>query len=155
VEEIIKKQPVPTMPEAIRIQYAARGSMTYQEIKDISEKGILNIVKKVRGGKYTALLLAPDEEDMDQFLMLESSSDLLFLQIWDAGSETAWSCFDPATLDSKEEAPIECSDGQSVIEMRNTIPNTPENRDMIAKCVEWYIHTLEPYPGMEWLKEKQ
>jgi len=152
MEEIIKKTPIPAMPEEIKIQSASRGAMPGQEIEDLSQKGIQDIVEKVRLGEYDSLLLSPEEEDLDQFLMLESSPDLLFLQIWDADTETAWSCFDPATLDSKEEAPIECSDGQSIIEMRNTIPNTPENRELIAKCVEWYIHTLEPYPGMEWLK---
>ena len=30
---------------------------------------------------------------------------------------------------------------------------TMRDRDLAAKCVEWYAHTLEPYPGMDWLKE--
>ncbi len=153
MEEIIKKGPIPAMPEGIKIPYAAYGAMPDQEIGYISEKDIPDIVGKVQNGTYTSLLLTPEEEDMDEFLMMESSSDLIFLQIWDAESETAWSCFNPDYLESDEEAPIECSDGQSVIEMRNTMANTPENRELAAKCAEWYIRTGKPYPGMDWLKE--
>ena len=69
---------------------------------------------------------------------------------WDAEAETAWACFDPAFLDSDEEAPIEPSDSQSVFPMKCTM----RDRDLAAKCVEWYIHTCEPYPGMDWLKEE-
>ena len=50
--------------------------------------------------------------------------------------------------DSEEEAPIQASDGQSIILMKYTM----RDRDLAAKCVEWYIHTGEPYPGMDWLK---
>jgi len=155
VEEIVEKRDVPAMPEDMKIQFAARGSMPHQEIEDISEKGILDLLQKIRGGQYASLLLAPEEEDLDKFLMMESSPDRIFLQIWDAETETAWSCFDPAWLDSDGEAPIEPSDGQSVFQMRNTVPNTPENRELTARCAEWYIHTLEPYPGMDWLKMTQ
>ena len=153
MEEIIKKGPVPEIPERIKIPFAAQGAMPDQEIGYISEKDIPDIIKKVQSWEYTSLLLTPEEEDMDQLLMMESSSELIFLQIWDAESETSWSCFNPDYLQSNEEAPIECSDGQSVVQMRNTMANTPENRELAAKCAEWYIHTGEPYPGMDWLKE--
>lgn len=153
MEEIIKKGPVPALPEGIKIPYAAYGAMPDQEIGYISEKDIPDIVQKVQSGEYSSLLLTPEEEDLDQFLMMESSPELIFLQIWDAESETNWSSFNPDHLESDEESPIECSDGQSVIEMRYTIANTPENRELAAKCAEWYIHTGEPYPGMDWLKE--
>ena len=153
MKEIIKKGLVPAMPEGIKIPFAAQGAMPDQEIGYISEKDIPDIVKKVQNGTYTSLLLTPNEEDMDEFLMMESSPELIFLQIWDGESETYWSCFNPDYLESNEEAPIECSDGQSVIEMRNTMANTPENRELAAKCAEWYIRTGEPYPGMDWLRE--
>ena len=153
MEEIVKKGPIPAMPEGIKIPFAAQGAMPDQEIGYISEKDIPDIVGKVQNGTYTSLLLTPEEEDMDEFLMMESSPELIFLQIWDGESETGWSSFNPDYLESDEEAPIECSDGQSVIEMRYTMANTPENRELAAKCAEWYIHTGEPYPGMDWLKE--
>ena len=153
MEEIVKKGPIPAMPEGIKIPFVAQGAMSDQEIGYITEKDIPDIVGKVQNGTYTSLLLMPEEEDMDQFLMMESSPELIFLQIWDGESETNWSCFNPDYLESDEEAPIECSDGQYVIEMRNTMANTPENRKLAAKCVEWYIRTGKPYPGMNWLKE--
>ena len=148
-EEIIAKQEVPPMPEGVKIQSASRGALPGLELDDISEAGIRDIVKKVRTGKYSSLMMSPDECGEEGYLTLESSPDLIFLQIWDAETETAWACFDPDYLDSDEEAPIEPSDGQSVFPMKCTM----QDRELAAKCVEWYAHTLEPYPGMEWLKE--
>ena len=153
MEEIILKREIPELPKGIKIPYAALGAMPDQEIGYISEKDIPDIIQKIQSGEYTSLLLTPEEEDLDQFLMMESSSELIFLQIWDAKTETSWSCFNPDYLESDEEAPIECSDGQSVIEMLYTMANTPENRELTAKCAEWYIRTGQPYPGMDWLKE--
>lgn len=148
-EEIIAKQEVPELPEKIKIQNAGYGSLPSIKITDISKEGVRAIVEKVRDGTYGSVYLAPDEEGEEGYLMMESSPDLIFLQIWDAETETAWACFDPAYLDSDEEAPIEPSDGQSVFPMKCTM----RDRELAAKCVEWYAHTLEPYPGMDWLKE--
>lgn len=148
MEEIIKKREVPALPEGIKIQMASRGALSSQEIQDISEKSIQDIVHKVCTGKYRSLMMAPNEEIDEGYLMLESSDDLIFLEIWDAETDTAWSCFNPALLDSKEEAPIEPSDGQSVFPLKCTM----HDRELAAKCVEWYAHTCEPYPGMDWLK---
>lgn len=139
------------MPEEIKIQMAARGALPGQEISDISEEGVRQIVEKVRTGKYLSLMMAPDEDNEEGYLMLESSADLIFLQIWDAETETAWACFTPELLDSDEEASIEPSDSQSVFPLRCTM----RDRELAAKCVEWYAHTCEPYPGMDWLKESE
>ncbi len=43
----------------------------------------------------------------------------------------------PLFLDSDEEAPIEPSDGQSVFPLKCTM----RDRELAAKCVEWYAHT--------------
>lgn len=149
MEEIIKKSAVPEMSGEIKIHMASRGAVPGMEIEDISEAGCRDIVEKVRSGEYLSLLLCPDESGEDGYLELESSPGLIFLQIWNAVCETSWACFDPSLLDSEEEAPIEPSDGQSVFPMKCTM----KDRELAAKCVEWYIHTLEPYPGMDWLKE--
>ena len=148
-EEIIAKQEVPPMPEGVKIQSAGRGALPGLEIQDLSEESIRSIVDKVRTGKYRSVMMAPDEENEEGFLELESSDELIFLQIWDAETETSWACFDPELLDSNEEAPITPSDGQSVFPMKCTM----RDRELAARCVEWYAHTLEPYPGMDWLKE--
>jgi len=139
------------MPEGIQIQMAGRGALSSQKIKDISEAGIRDIVEKVRAGKYHSVMMAPDEDNEEGYLTLESSPDLIFLQIWDAEANTAWSCSDPELLDSDEEAPIEPSDRQSVFPLKCTM----RDRELAAKCVEWYAHTCEPYPGMDWLKETE
>lgn len=149
MEEIVKKGDVPPLPEGVKIRMASRGALPGLEIQDLSEESIRSIVDKVRTGKYRSVMMAPDEENEEGFLELESSDELIFLQIWDAETETSWACFDPELLDSNEEAPITPSDGQSVFPMKCTM----RDRDLAAKCVEWYAHTLEPYPGMDWLKE--
>ena len=149
MEEIVKKGDVPPLPEGVKIRMASRGALPGLEIQNLSEESIRSIVDKVRTGKYRSVMMAPDEENEEGFLELESSDELIFLQIWDAETETSWACFDPELLDSNEEAPITPSDGQSVFPMKCTM----RDRDLAAKCVEWYAHTLEPYPGMDWLKE--
>ncbi len=149
MEEIIRKREIPPLPDGVKIQSASRGALSSLELDDISEAGIRDIVEKVRTGAYPSVMMSPDEYGEEGYLTLESSPDLIFLQIWDAETETAWACFDPDYLDSDEEAPIEPSDSQSVFPMKCTM----RDRDLAAKCVEWYAHTLEPYPGMEWLKE--
>lgn len=151
MEKIIKKREAPKLPTGIKIQMASRGALPSQEIEDISEAGVQDIVKKVRTGTYHSLMMATDEENEEGFLMLESSDDLIFLQIWDAKTDTVWACFDPELLGSEEEAPIEPSDGQSVFPLKCTM----RDRELAARCVEWYAHTCEPYPGMDWLKETE
>lgn len=149
MEEIVKKGDVPPLPEGVKIRMASRGALPGLEIQNLSEESIRSIVDKVRTGKYRSVMMAPDEENEEGFLELESSDELIFLQIWDAETETSWACFDPELLDSNEEAPITPSDGQSVFPMKCTM----RDRELAARCVEWYAHTLEPYPGMDWLKE--
>ena len=154
MEGIIKKSAVPAMPSEIRIQYADKEFNTGEdtEIKDLSEAGVRDIVEKVRNGRYESLYLAPNEdgEIEEGFFQLESAGGdgLIFLQISDEMNRVAWACFDPEYLDSDEEAPIIPSDGQSIFYMKNTM----RDRELAAKCVEWYAHTLEPYPGIDWLK---
>ncbi len=150
MEEVVKKGPVPAMPEEIKIQGASWGALPSQEIHDISPASIRDMVEKIRTGASRSLMLTPDEYGEEGYLMLESSPDLIFLQVWDAEAEIAWACFNPDLLDSDEEAPIEPSDGQSVFPLKCTM----KDREMAAKCVEWYAHTCEPYPGMDWLKER-
>lgn len=149
MEEIIRKKEIPPLPDGVKIHSAGRGALPSLELDDISGAGIRDLVEKVRTGVYSSVMMSPDEYGEEGYLTLESSPDLIFLQIWDAETETAWTCFDPAYLDSDEEAPIEPSDSQSVFPMKCTM----KDRELAAKCVEWYAHTLEPYPGMEWLKE--
>ena len=149
MKTIIEKHEIPPMPRSIKIQMDGLGALPGQEVKDISEENIQDMIEKIRTGKYHSVMMAPDEDNEEGFLMLESSSDLIFLQIWDAETDTAWVCFNSKLLDSDEEAPIQPSDGQSVFPLKYTM----RDRELAAKCVEWYAYTCEPYPGMDWLKE--
>lgn len=150
MEEIIPKRPVPAMPEDIWVRYANEEFNTSEEteITDISRAGVEKIVEKVRNGTYWGLFLCPDDCGEEGFFLMDSSEELISLSIYNEETNTEWSCFDPNYLDSEEEAPIQASDGQSIILMKYTM----RDRDLAAKCVEWYIHTGEPYPGMDWLK---
>ena len=151
MEKIIKKSDVPFLPKEIWIKYANKEFNTDEDtqITDLSEKGVRDIVEKVRNGTYLSLFLAPDDCGEEGFFLLEGSEELIFLEIWDEETQTSWVCFNPDFLDSNKEAPIEPSDGQSVILLKYTM----KDRELAAKCVEWYAHTCEPYPGMDWLKE--
>lgn len=148
MEEIIAKREVPPLPKGIKIQYLRKGDLPRQ-CGGISERDIHDIAEEVCAGKCLSLELSLDEYNEESYLLLESSPDLIFLQIWYGKTGTAWACFNPDYLDSDEEAPIEPSDGQSVFPMKCTM----RDRGLAAKCVEWYARTLEPYPGMDWLKE--
>ena len=151
------------MPKDIKIKCASFGLMNSEEIEDISEIGIQNIIEKVRKGEYSSLFLSPDEFGDFEYLKLETTAGMIFLQILD---EERWTCYDPRYLDSDEIAPFEVGDNvnQSAREWRIRTEDMylgegwPEMKyaiqdwELAAKCVEWYIHTLEPYPGANWLK---
>ena len=64
MEEIIKKGPVPAMPEDIWVHYANQEFNTGEdtEIKDLSEAGVQDLVEKVRNGTYQSLYLTPNED---------------------------------------------------------------------------------------------
>lgn len=149
-EEIIAKKAVPELPGEIWIHYANQEFNTGEdtEIEDLSPAGVRDMVEKVRDGTYWSLFLCPDDCGEEGFLLMESSESLISLEIRDEMAGIAWSTFDPDYLDSDAEAPIAASDGQSIIAMKYTM----RDRELAAKCVEWYIHTGQPYPGMDWLK---
>ena len=154
MEEVIKKRKVSPLPKGVLIKYGnwEFNSNEDTEIKDLSDTGVKNIVEKIRSGLCESLYLTPDEDgEIDGgFLQLEcGGSELIFLQIGESyEEETFWTCFNPDYLDSDEEATIEPGDGQSVFPLKCTM----RDRELAAKCVEWYAHTCEPYPGMDWLK---
>lgn len=149
MEEIVAKREVPPLPEGVKVRYIRCGDFPRREAAGLSEADFRNMAEKIRTGSCLNVELSLDESNEESYLLMESSPELIFLQIWYGETGTAWACFDPDYLDSGEEAPIEASDGQSVFPMKCTM----KDREMAAKCVEWYAHTLEPYPGIDWLKE--
>lgn len=152
-EEIIPKGELPEkMPDGVWIQYAGKGfeCSRANRINDLSEQGIQEIIKNVRTGIYKSLYLSsdPDGAPEKRYFQLESAERWIFVQICDDEGRRCYSSFDKEYFCSNEEAPIECSDGQSVVLKKYTM-HDPE---LAARCAEWFIRTGEPYPGMEWLR---
>ena len=152
---IIPKKELPeALPTNICIKFASKRFSTNEKdrINDISETGIQSIINNIRNGTYKSLFLSLDSEgDIGiTFFQLESGEGYIFVQICDEEEDLYYSSVDVAYLSSNEEAPIICSDGQSVIMKRNTM----HDLEMAAKCAEWFIRTGEPYPGMEWLTNR-
>ena len=106
MEEIVKRGPVPEMPEDVWIRYANQEFNTGEdtEIKDLSKAGIQALVEKVRNGTYQSLFLARNEhgEIEESYFQLESAKGggLIFLQICEEEEQTAYACFDPDRLES-------------------------------------------------------
>lgn len=137
----------------ICIRFASKDFSTGEDsqIKDISEKGIQEIIENIRNGKYKSLYLSlnPDGEiDGYKYFTMESDDNWIAVQIVDEENSVFYSSFDINYMESEEESPIECSDGQSVILKKYTM----HDRGLAADCAEWFIRTGGHYPGMEWLK---
>lgn len=153
-EEIIsKKEFTQCTSMNICIRFASKSFSTGEKdlIKDISEKGVQKIIENVRNKKYKSLYLSLDpngEADCCKYFTMESNDEWIAIQVVDDINKTWYSSFDINYLDSEEVSPIECSDGQSEILKKYTMHNIK----LAADCIEWFIRTSEPYPGMEWLK---
>lgn len=153
-EEIIPKKEFTKCTSAdICIRFASKAFSTGGEylIKDISQKGIQKIIENVHNGNYKSLYLSLDpygEIDGNKYFTMESTGNWIAVQIVDDNNKTWYSSFDIKYLDSEEISPIECSDRQSGILKKYTI----HDRKLAAECIEWFIRTSEPYPGMEWIK---
>ncbi|MDE5598548.1 MAG: hypothetical protein K2J04_12075 [Lachnospiraceae bacterium] len=152
---IIPKKELPeTIPTDICIKFASKRFSTNEKdrINDISEAGIQSIINNIRNSTYKSLFLSLDSEgDIGiKFFQLESGEGWIFVQICDEEEELYYSSVNADYLNSNEEAPIICSDGQSVIMKRNTM----HDLELAAECVKWFIRTGEPYPGMEWLANR-
>ena len=76
MEKIIRKREIPPLPEEIKIEMAGCGALPSQAIKDISEACVQDIVEKVRTGKSYSVMLAPDENGEDGYLMSVSYTHL-------------------------------------------------------------------------------
>ena len=153
-EEIIPKKELKKNGNTdICIRFASKAFNTNEknQITDISEKGIQEIIKNVYNGDYKSLCLSLDpdgETDGGRYFIMESDSTWISLEIVDEINKVCYSSFNTDYMDSEEESPIKCSDGQSVILKKYTM----HNRKLAAECVEWFIRTGRHYPGMEWLK---
>ncbi len=136
------------MPTGLHIKYM---TSAFDGGKEITEYSLKQLIKKIQSGQNLGVYLFQDPELEENYMQLEMDNGLIFLQyVKDpcTKDECFYSSFDPACLDSKEEAPMSCSDGQSVILKRNTMKDTK----LAARCVEYFVRTGKLYPAMTWLK---
>lgn len=123
----------------------------FGEEEELTKESLKRLTDSVLRGGPLGVYLADDVELGDRYMQVEAGCGLVMLQIVENdGTKEArfYSSFNPEYLDSDEESPIECSDGQSVILMRYTM----RDLNLAAKCVEYFARTQLPYPGMSWLK---
>lgn len=129
----------------IRIQYA-------EGLREITEAAVKRLLKKVRRGTCGHLYLALDPDGESSFLQMDSGNGRIFLVIGEErqdGNRVRWTRYmshDPQYDGSEEEAPVRA--GQDRILMRETIGDA----GLAAACVECYIRTGTPYPGMKWVR---
>ena len=137
----------------------------------VNEQGITRIEQKlddlcanIRNQTEKISVFDDTEEEVCTLKEVLEAENMFFDKIWfdrhlsleyrieqgieDVNPEIWYSSFDINYLNSEEVSPIECSDGQSEILKKYTIHNVK----LAADCIEWFIRTSEPYPGMEWLK---
>jgi len=140
--EIIPRNDTPvSIPSDICIQYV--GGMD-----EINENTVQGIIEKIRQGTYADVYLSLDPDGDDRYMQMESTDGWIFLQYCEEVNRTWYSSYNVEYADSDEEAPIICSDGQSVVEKKYTM----HNLDLAVKCIEYFIRTGQLYPGMEWIK---
>ncbi|MBO5145034.1 MAG: hypothetical protein J6C19_05810 [Lachnospiraceae bacterium] len=148
-EKIIPKNDNPEeMPSGLYMKYAIA---IFGDEKEITEDGLKQLNDKIHKGKKLGIYLSQDCDLEGDYMQIEADNGRIFLQyVRNDGMKDAcfYSSFDPDYLDSETEAPIECSDGQSIILMRYTM----QDMELAAKCVEYFVRTGKLYSGMAWLK---
>lgn len=148
-EEIIpKKDGDISMPDRIVTPYIGT---VFGEAEELTEIRLQTLVQQIQNGESLGIILGQDFDFEEDYMQIEiDGGRICFQYIRDIGTdaECFYSSFDPDFLDSEEEAPINCTDGQSVLLMRHTM----QDPVLAAKCVEYFARTGALYPGMTWLK---
>ncbi len=150
-EEVIQIDENNEMPLGLCIKYM---SSAYGGKREITEDSLKHLLKKIRKGQNLGVFLFQDPDFEDSYMQIEIDKELIFLQYVDSPGtqeECSYSSFQPDFLDSEEESPMCCSDGQSIILMRYTM----QNPQLAAKCVEYFVRTGRLCPEMAWLKSWQ
>ena len=148
-EQVIQvKDDLGEMPSGIYIKYI---STVFEEGQELSEARLEELIREIRNEEGMGVILGQDPDMEENHMYIDIDQGLICFQyIQNIGTvdECFYSSFNPAYLDSEEESPINCSDGQSIILMRYTM----QNPELAAKCVEYFARTGKLYPGMDWLK---
>ena len=145
-EIIFPKKEVPfEVPSGICVQYA-------EGFDEINEKTVRKIIKNVRKGPFQHLYLALDPDGESSFFQMVRQNGYAALAI---GIETCvdncvkWTSYlsyNSRYAASDEVSPIRYD--QDIFLKKYTI----QDSDAVSKCVEWFIRTGTPYPGIDWAK---
>lgn len=150
-EQVIQvKDDLGEMPSGIYIKYI---SSVFGDEQELSEARLEALIREIRNAEGVGVILGQDPDMEEDYMSIEIDQGLICFQyIQNIGTvdECFYSSFNPAYLDSEEESPINCSDGQSIILMRYTM----QDPELAAKCVEYFARTGKLYPGMDWLKSE-
>lgn len=148
-EEIMKAEEwLEEMPSDLHIKYMISAFGNEEEITD---EGLDHLVRKIKECQNLGIYLSQDPNLEGDHLHIEIDHNWIFLQYLEHdGTKDAcfYSSFNSAYLDSEEESPMRCSDGQSIILKRYTMHDSK----MAARCVEYFVRTGNLYSGMSWLK---
>lgn len=147
-EKVIQIDDNNEMLQGLCIKYM---SSAYGKKTEITEDSLKHLLKKIRKGQNQGIFLFQDPDFEDSYMQIEIDKGLIFLQyVENPGTkeECSYSSFHLDYLDSDEESPMRCSDGQSIILMRYTMSNP----QLAAKCVEYFVRTEKLCPEMAWLK---
>jgi len=148
-EEIIKAvDRLEEMPSGLHIKYAVSA---FGNEKEITEDSLSHLTMKIKKCKNLGIFLSQDSDLEGDHMHIEIDNNWISLQyIENDGTKDAcfYSSFNSAYLDSEEESPMRCSDGQSIILTRYTMHDS----ELVAKCVEYFVRTGNLYSGMSWLK---
>lgn len=145
-EKIIQVEGPEDMPQEICIRSLCDA---FGQEEELTEARLTALLQQIRGGKSLGIYLSNNLEE--GYFQLELNRGWICMQlVQELGTsrECFYSSFDPAYLDSDEESPMECSDGQSIILMRYIM----HDLELAARCVEYYARTGWLYPGTRWLK---
>ena len=137
-EQIIEmKDKLEGMPSGLHIKYM---SDAFSVGKELTEDRLNRLIQEIREGKSQGVYLTQTLYPEENYMQIEVDKGLVFIQyIENAGlqKEHFYSSFNPAYLDSEEESPLRCSDGQSIILTRYTM----QDLKLAAKCVEYFART--------------
>ncbi len=149
IEKVIRaNDTLAETPSGLYMKYI---TSVFGEDEELTEERLKGLIQKIEQGQNMGVCLGQDLDLEEDYMRIEIDNGLIcfqYIQNMGTKEECFYSSFNPAYLNTEEESPIRCSDGQSIILMRYTM----QNPELAAKCVEYFARTGKLYPGMEWHK---
>ncbi|MCI8422529.1 MAG: hypothetical protein HFF50_03205 [Lawsonibacter sp.] len=131
--------------DTIQIQYLDYNGKTYCG-KEITQTLIARLLQQIPSGVEAVLYLDPDGEDN----WMEVLCDGTWLALGFCGDfgQNNYYSYNPDFAGVKDKTPLK-SGGQSPIEKELALTDLEAG----VKAVEYFIHTGELYPGIDWAKQ--